>query len=286
MFLIGPLLFSYLSSIVSSKRLSLAKYSIQCIPFVAVSLFYLLVFLFDRDGDSIDFILIIIGAPWILLISHLIFFLIKINSVVSDHQERIREGYSNLDGLEVDWLKQITWIILAILTFVLIISPSIVHGLSIDSYHTISSVFFSLILFYIAFKGFQQRVPEEPQSINQETTFKSQINILMEKLIHHMNENKPYLDTELTLSTLAAQLNMSRNQLSKVINTGAGNNFYHFVNTYRIEEVKNLIDSDKSKVYTILALAKDAGFNSKSTFNSFFKKMTGLTPSEYRNRQL
>jgi AraC-like DNA-binding protein len=230
----------------------------------------------------------VIGIPWILLICQLIYYLILINKVVRDHQESILQGYSNLDGLEVDWLKQITWIILAILVFVLIISPSIVHGLSIDRYNTFSGLFFSFILFYIAFKGFQQRIPEDTQSIviNQDALDDNHINILMERLINHMRENKPYLDPELTLIGLASQINMSRNQLSKVINAGAGNNFYHFVNSFRIEEVKELINSDKAKVYTILALARDAGFKSKSTFNSIFKKMTGMTPSEYRKRQL
>lgn len=286
MFLLGPFLYSYLLSIVKSGHLSWESYFLQSIPFVSVSLFYFLVFLIDRDQDSINFVIVVIGTPWILLISQLIVYLILINRVVRNHQESILQGYSNLDGLELDWLKQITWIILAILMFVLIISPSIVHGLSIDSYNTFSGIFFSLILFYIAYKGFQQRIPEDPQtiSISQDTTDDHHITALMNQLVNHMEEKKPYLDPELTLIALASQLNMSRNQLSKVINTGAGNNFYHFVNGFRVEEVKRLIDSDKSKVYTILALARDAGFKSKSTFNSMFKKMTGMTPSEYRNR--
>ena len=100
-----------------------------------------------------------------------------------------------------------------------------------------------------------------------------------------MNTNKPYLDHELTLADLAGQLAISRNQLSEVINTGVGDNFYNFVNKYRIDEVKQLIRDDSKKHFKIVSLANEAGFNSKSSFNHIFKKLIGLTPSEYRNGQ-
>lgn len=98
-----------------------------------------------------------------------------------------------------------------------------------------------------------------------------------------MNQQKPYHDPELTLTSLANSVNISRNQLSEIINTGTGGNFYDFVNKYRVEEVKQLMQNPKFKDFTILAIAFEAGFPSKSTFNSIFKKFTGLTPSVYRN---
>jgi AraC-like DNA-binding protein len=76
---------------------------------------------------------------------------------------------------------------------------------------------------------------------------------------------------------------MSRNQLSELINSRMGCNFYDFVNKYRIEDVKQLMVDPKYKNFTILAIALEAGFPSKSTFNSIFKKFTGLTPSEYKS---
>ena len=103
------------------------------------------------------------------------------------------------------------------------------------------------------------------------------------KLLTYMRESKPYLNPELTLVDLARQTDIGRNQLSQVINAGIGDNFYHLINQYRIEEVKRLIDADTKKQYTLLALANDAGFRSKSSFNHIFKKETGLTPSQYRN---
>ncbi|HTJ52679.1 MAG TPA: helix-turn-helix domain-containing protein [Cyclobacteriaceae bacterium] len=97
-----------------------------------------------------------------------------------------------------------------------------------------------------------------------------------------MVEKKPYLDAELTLSTLAKDLSMSRNQLSHLINVGVGANFYDFVNKYRVEEVKRLMTDPQVKNFNLLGIALEAGFKSKSTFNLIFKRFTGLTPTEYR----
>jgi AraC-like DNA-binding protein len=97
-----------------------------------------------------------------------------------------------------------------------------------------------------------------------------------------MENEKPFHDLELTLTSLATQVEIGRNQLSELINSGTGGNFYDFVNKYRVEEVKQLMENPKFKDYTLLAIAFEAGFPSKSTFNSIFKKFTGLTPSEYR----
>jgi AraC-like DNA-binding protein len=75
---------------------------------------------------------------------------------------------------------------------------------------------------------------------------------------------------------------MNRGQLSQLINDGLGDNFYDFVNKYRVDEVKRLMTDPKAKNFNLLGIALEAGFKSKSTFNLIFKRFTGLTPSEYR----
>ena len=94
-----------------------------------------------------------------------------------------------------------------------------------------------------------------------------------------MENEKPYLDPKLTLSKLASMLGISSNHLSQVINQYEKVNFCDFVNKYRIEEFK--IQTKKNPHFNILALALEAGFNSKSAFNHIFKKHTGKTPSQY-----
>ena len=92
---------------------------------------------------------------------------------------------------------------------------------------------------------------------------------------------KPYLDRELTIYDLSRQLQIPRHILSEIINEHMGKNFYNLVNDYRVEEVKSRLETDDYKHLTILGIAFDSGFNSKSSFNTIFKEKTGSTPSEY-----
>jgi AraC-like DNA-binding protein len=104
----------------------------------------------------------------------------------------------------------------------------------------------------------------------------------LKRLLRLMDEKKPYQNSYLTLQELADDLSISAHHLSRVINTKLGKNFYDFVNEYRVEEVKRRLLDPKFSNLKILAIGMDAGFNTKSTFNAFFKKHTGLTPSDYR----
>jgi AraC-like DNA-binding protein len=104
---------------------------------------------------------------------------------------------------------------------------------------------------------------------------------LNEKLLHYMEGEKPYLDPELSLPQLADALGVPRNQLSGVINRFQKINFYEFVNTYRVDEVKRLMQDERNKHLKLISLAYDAGFNSKASFYRIFKQMTGMTPTVY-----
>jgi AraC-like DNA-binding protein len=104
---------------------------------------------------------------------------------------------------------------------------------------------------------------------------------LVNKIRKYMVIQKPYLDRELNIYDLSSQLNISRHTLSEVINEHMGMNFYNLVNEYRINEVKERMRNDEYRQLTILAIAYDSGFNSKSSFNTIFKEKTGQTPSEY-----
>lgn len=96
-----------------------------------------------------------------------------------------------------------------------------------------------------------------------------------------MQEEKPYLDPNLTLRSLAKILGTPPNHLSQLLNEGFDKNFSEFVNTYRLETFKAKAADPKQQHLTILALAYDSGFNSKTVFNTFFKKVMGKTPKAY-----
>jgi ligand-binding sensor domain-containing protein/AraC-like DNA-binding protein len=105
-----------------------------------------------------------------------------------------------------------------------------------------------------------------------------------DRLQELMEEEKPFLDPSLQLPELAGKLGLSVHQLSQVINDGFGRNFREFINSLRIEEAKRLLTDPRSREYKLLTVAFESGFNSKATFNQVFRKLTGTTPSEYRER--
>jgi AraC-like DNA-binding protein len=111
------------------------------------------------------------------------------------------------------------------------------------------------------------------------------INEIIKRIIALMEEEKLYQETELALQQLADKLQLPTYQVSQAINEGMKKNFYDLVNGYRVEEAKRLLLDPRSINYTILSVGFEAGFNSKTTFNTVFKKFTGLSPTEFRDKK-
>jgi AraC-like DNA-binding protein len=103
-----------------------------------------------------------------------------------------------------------------------------------------------------------------------------------DKVQNIMGEHNLFQKPNLVLTDLAQEIGLSSKQTTELLNHELKTNFYDFVNNYRVEEVKNRIASDDFKHLTILAIGFDSGFQSKSSFNRVFKKITGLSPSEYK----
>lgn len=106
----------------------------------------------------------------------------------------------------------------------------------------------------------------------------------IDRLEQYMRDAKPYLHSNLTVEQLARQLKVSPRELSRAINQGFRQNFFEFVSSYRVAEAKRRL-ADPGDQGNILQIMYDAGFNSKSVFNTAFKKATGMTPSQYREQQ-
>lgn len=108
--------------------------------------------------------------------------------------------------------------------------------------------------------------------------------IALEKFREYLRRSKAYLNPELTISDVGGKICVPVHQLSKALNLGLGKNFYQCVNELRVEEAKRMLTDERFSETSILAIGMDSGFNSKSTFNDVFKKIAGLTPSEFRKR--
>jgi len=124
---------------------------------------------------------------------------------------------------------------------------------------------------------------KQGEKYQKSTLSESKAKAINSLLLKVMQEEKPYLNPKLTLSELAKMVNATPNNLSQVINQFQEVNFFDFINRYRIEEFKKL--AIEKPHFNILALAYEAGFNSKSSFNNLFKKFTNQTPSQYIKEQ-
>ena len=123
-----------------------------------------------------------------------------------------------------------------------------------------------------------------PTTDNKTSTSNPEINQLKKQVADFMENEKPYLNPEITLPELAKALKLSTNQLSQIINSGFDKNFNEFINEYRVEMVKTKLKDGSLKHLSLLGIAMECGFNSKATFNRVFKKITNVSPSEFAKR--
>ena len=155
-------------------------------------------------------------------------------------------------------------------------------GLNYNTMWLVAPIFIYTIGFFSLRQPEIFRVPYKPKlkptkdRINQQ-----EIKRLKKRLDYFVLEEQVYLNPNLSLKTLADKLNTSSNNVSWLLNQVYESNFYDFINEYRVKAFLAQIKADKHKEKTLLALALEVGFNSKSTFNKAFKQFTGHTPSAY-----
>lgn len=133
---------------------------------------------------------------------------------------------------------------------------------------------------YVEFKPVSEQEKYKGSSLTSQRS-----KLYLDRLMALMADEKPHLDPELSLLKLSRMIGITKEDLSQVINEQLGKNFKNFVNQYRVEEAKKKLLDPREEQYVLLKIAFDVGFNSKSVFNSSFKKVTGVSPSEFRKRE-
>jgi AraC-like DNA-binding protein len=208
------------------------------------------------------------------------------------------QNFAFRKSIDLSWLKFFIYGSAGIFSFVSVITV-LDEFTNINFGFNAELIFYTLLILFILYLGYsgirhQSIFSGEPETDNQVVTppaeesgyTRSGLNDEEGKrhhanLIELMSTKKPYLEPKLSLSELADQLDISPNHLSQVINQFEEKNFFDFINAYRVNEFKTRALKPENKNYSILAIAYDSGFNSKSTFNHVFKKMEGSTPSAY-----
>jgi AraC-like DNA-binding protein len=197
------------------------------------------------------------------------------------HRKTISNQFSDLEKVNLQWLKILTYGMGCIWFLVIFFRND-----------TLTLTGVVIFVFLIGFFGIRQAVifaPGEAHAEIDEPKKKYPKSGLTEEaatqlhqsLVQLMTRETLYKKSDLSINDLASRLGVHPNYLSQIINQKENKNFYDFVNTYRFEEFKRLISLQKNQQYTLLSLAYDCGFSSKSSFNRYFKKATGQTPSEY-----
>lgn len=215
-------------------------------------------------------------------------FLLSIR-LLNKHQKQLLEMYSNLESRSLKWIRNMMLFCFVGLCFWLL--AFITSDNEINSYYL---VFFieALLIYYLAYSLLisksifdigktafplkdQEQLPHELSS-NTDTYYQD--------LLQLLEEQQLYKDPELSLTSLAEKMNLSSGYLSQIINKNEKRNFFDFINSYRVEEVKRNFNDPAFDHYSILGIALESGFKSKSTFNAVFKKMTGSTPSAFKKQ--
>jgi AraC-like DNA-binding protein len=255
---------------------------------VIPALFLILLFCKPVLEEEIFFLLYIV-----IILSNSLFYTSWAYVKINRHQKVIEAFSSNKEPIDLNWLKYIIYSF--ILSAVLIILYSI--ATKAESLNIYINLYFLVVVYLVAFYSMRQKeifprglIIEQTIEMNQpeEKAAKTKLlddtglDNLKTRLLELMEKEKPYLDSELNLVKLAEQLQTSSHQLSYVINNGFKENFFNFINKYRVKKAEELLKNPAYDHLTILAIGYESGFNSKTSFNTTFKKITSYTPTEYR----
>jgi AraC-like DNA-binding protein len=217
---------------------------------------------------------------------------------IKKHQQNLKNLISYTSGvITLNWLKivSISFYTAYVVLFILGGINMIGNYIPFDPYFVLFC-FIALFSFVYSFYGIKQPVifgqELKSESIDKKETEKyvrsglkqEQAQDYLQRLIVYVEDNKPYLNRDLNINDLALMTGIQRHNITQVLNENHKKNFFTFINEYRVKEVIERFSDTKFNHYTILAIAYDAGFNSKTTFNSIFKNHTGLTPSKFREK--
>ncbi|MEO8236434.1 MAG: helix-turn-helix domain-containing protein [Flavobacterium sp.] len=148
----------------------------------------------------------------------------------------------------------------------------------------------AFLFYFIAFKlfnGANEILPKTGISKYKNSNLNDElINKYKIDLINAMQKDKLYLNSKLSIQDVSDKLNIPRQYISEVLNEHMNTNFQDFINEYRVEEFINQLKNDQNNNLTLLGIATDVGFNSKSSFNAIFKKFKGLTPTQFKKNLL
>lgn len=318
-FLYGPLTWLYVRALTVGRGFRIAGTAwLHFVPFV-VSIALLMPFLSLSDSEIADLVyrdadvsdalgLWVLGGILVQLLPIPIiatYLVLAIRQLIV-HSRRIRDQFSSIERISLGWLRNLLaalGTLYLLYVFALLFSDFIGAGRTAERLLDLATI---LVIYTMGYLGLRQpaifsgqrgkpastlveaiAAAEEHGQPQSKKYRKSALDedlsrALLQELERHMVTTEPYLDSDLTLAQLAQQLSLSTNYLSQVINEQTGGNFFDYVNRHRVAAAEQMLVDPARARSSILNIAMDAGFNSKTAFYGAFRKHTGQTPGQYR----
>ncbi len=319
-FLIAPMQYLYAKYLIDYRRHFLYKDWVHFLPFLVYELSVLPLMFSSSEEVALSLQTYTLhGLPfwyvifnWALALVCL-FYLSLILRHLRVYRQDLKKVVSSLEAMRHQWLRNLTYLSFAAWTIFLAQNVLFVLNVDFDPGFGISSALSGLFVYLLGYWGLfksdwllqsnvaqsmeqlaseQNKIPTLPAARKSLGRYEKsglsneRAQQILSDLLRLMKERQPYIDSELTLPQLAEQLGVSSHNLSEVLNVHCQSTFFDFINQYRIEHVKRELGDPAKKHVKILAIALDAGFNSKAAFNMIFKRYTGMTPSGYRQSVL
>ena len=304
-FLAGPLVYLYAVAAADGSRHLIRRDALHFVPFVAAVVVGLPVY-FESGAGKIAFYHRLLSGetPLFMMIMDPLKYVSGVTYTaitvvfLRRHRDRVKESYSSVERVNLRWLLWLGCAMVAIWMLAVGFFVAQAAGVHIGRGTDLVSLAVAVLVYGIGYMGLRQ--PEIFRYDTAELPVPARVleagapryersgltdreaERLRDALTAVMDEERPWQDSGLTLADLATRLSTSPHKLSEVLNSQLHQTFYDFVNGYRVQEVQRRIAAGEAHQVTILSLALDAGFASKSTFNLVFKKHTSQTPSEYR----
>jgi AraC-like DNA-binding protein len=290
-FLTAPFLYISILYFTSLQKKFEKKILWHFLPFVFFLLFR---FPFFITGKNIEFSYEVGRVVFFILqtalpLQALIYWYLSFSKLQS-HIKSIRQFSSAIEEIDLSWLRYF----LLVLVLIIIAWFNLVF-FGLQNLTQLTPILYLSCIFFLAYFSLQQKevfdfdksdlhelsAIKTDKKENPKRVSENRLNELDKKLQELINLDKVYLENDLSLPKLAKSMNASCNETSFVINELYRDNFYNFINKYRVEEAKTVLLSEKYNQLNILGIAYESGFNSKTTFNTTFKKHTGFSPTEF-----
>ena len=306
LFLHGPLLYLYVCSLTNENFKLTWKDGLHALPVFIIGIqrtFGAQVSMNSSPNLTENPLYIYNNIYYTLLIISLVIYWILSLDLIIKHRKSIPYFFSNYTARNtLNWL--VTLIILYLVFFVIELFVTYIGKLLntefsfLANLHVNETIFTFLLIFFginqTAIYNRKKITPEETPIAEESERLEmkyaasalnaSQMQELTETIIQYLKSKKPYINSEYNLQMMVDDLHIPRYKLSQVINSSQKKNFFQFINEFRVEEVKEKMANPTYRKYTVLGIALECGFNSKTSFNRIFKEETGLTPSEYRRK--